>query len=146
MPTEAPGQKTASDPEVPDTIARRRPIALTHIAAESGQAEERTGLTTIGQSGKRNINEGLAAHNAQRKSRTKALKAKAAAEKAIPAEPLAGLTREQIEQFRSRSYTGAPKMDGMLGDRTPAFVNWLYKNHPKDAAVRYYARDIWPTE
>ncbi len=42
----------SSEPETPPEVAARRPIALTHIAAESGNAEERAGLTTVGQSGR----------------------------------------------------------------------------------------------
>ena len=55
-------------------------------------------------------------------------------------EPLKGMTKEQVEEVRGRNYPDAPKMDAMLGDWTPAFERWLWKMHPKDASIRYYAR------
>jgi len=147
----AQAKQGSAEPEVPPEVAARRPIALTHIAAEDGGAQEQSGLTTVGQSGRAPVHapRGTMTPNQARTAKARATKAKkavAAAVQAIPAEPLAGLTRAQIDEIRGRTYPGAPKMDGELGDRTPAFVNWLYKNHPQDAAVRYYARDIWPTE
>lgn len=33
-------------------------------------------------------------------------------------------------------------MDPAMGDKTPAFVNWLYANHPEDAAKRYANRIV----
>lgn len=151
MPNIAAQNQKSSEPETPPEIASRRPVALTHIAAESGQASERPGLTTVGQSGRMHIDENVprGTPGLQRTAKAraaKAAKAAAAAAKAMPAEPIAGLKREEIEAIRGKTYPKAPKMDGTLGDRTPAFVNWLFKNHPQDAAVRYYARDIWPSE
>lgn len=35
---------------------------------------------------------------------------------------------------------GAPEQDPMLGDKTPAFVDWLYANRPEEAARRYQGR------
>lgn len=46
----------------------------------------------------------------------------------------------ETARVRSQQYLGAPKMSPMLGDLTPEFVEWLYLNHPYDAAVRYFAR------
>jgi hypothetical protein len=58
--------------------------------------------------------------------------------------PLKGLTPEQTAEIKGRDYKDAPKMNPELGDRTPAFVNWLWANKPEDAKVRYAYRDIWP--
>lgn len=55
-------------------------------------------------------------------------------------DPLKGMTRDQVDAVRSKNYPGQPKMDPMLGDMTPDFQKWLWANHPKDAAIRYYAR------
>ena len=140
-------QQAAVDPDIPSAIQKRGPVALTPIAAESTHgARSVEGLTLPGASGKTTLNAGLAAHNAKRQANTKAKKAKAAAVAAMPANPLQGLTAAQIEEVRSRAYPKAPPMDPNLGDRTQAFVNWLFKQHPKDAAIRYAYREIYPTE
>lgn len=34
----------------------------------------------------------------------------------------------------------APMMDPAAGDKTPAYVDWLYANYPEDAARRYAGR------
>lgn len=35
---------------------------------------------------------------------------------------------------------GAPALDPHFGDKTPAFVDWLYAHHPKEAEERYAYR------
>lgn len=45
-----------------------------------------------------------------------------------------------MRSLLAKKYNKAPAMDGDLGDLTPAFVEWLYLNHPSDAATRYYGR------
>lgn len=50
------------------------------------------------------------------------------------------ITAEETREIRCRSYPGAPHMGPATGDLTPEFVEWLYLNHPYDAAVRYYGR------
>lgn len=50
------------------------------------------------------------------------------------------ISSTETARVRSQQYPGAPKMSPMLGDLTPEFVEWLYLNHPYDAAVRYFAR------
>lgn len=34
----------------------------------------------------------------------------------------------------------APELDPMLGDKTPAFVEWMRDYHPQDFAIRYAGR------
>jgi len=46
----------------------------------------------------------------------------------------------ELHDIRSRTYPDAPKMDPRFGDLTPEFSEWLYLNHPVDAAARYFAR------
>jgi hypothetical protein len=148
MSTSPAPQAAETEPEIPSNIARRKPVALTPFAAEDGKAEPREGTTLVGASGKvpDKLNAGLKAHNAKRKASSKAKTARQQAEKLMAGEPLKGMTAAEIDVIRSKSYEGAPAMDATLGDMTPKFVNWLFKNHPKDAAVRYAYRDIWPTE
>lgn len=50
------------------------------------------------------------------------------------------VTADETRRLRGLAYPDAPKMDPNTGDLTPAFVEWLYLNHPYDAAVRYAAR------
>lgn len=141
-------QKTSAEPEIPDEVQRRGATALTHIAEESG-AEAKEGLTEVGQSGVKYIDGGpTPAHvaKAAQMRQAKARKARQRAEQNAPAEPIRGMTAAQVEEVRGRSYEKAPRMDPTLGDKTQAFVNWLFKNHPQDAYIRYYARDVWPTE
>ena len=118
--SETATQKT-NEPEVPVELLNRRPIPLTPVAAESMGVDPRGRMEKI-------------------------RRPAPPVNRPVSAEPLQGLTRAEIEAVRSRAYPGAPEMDGTLGDKTPDFVNWIYKNYPKDAAVRYYARDVWPTE
>ena len=51
-----------------------------------------------------------------------------------------GVDAEETRRIRSLNYPDAPKMDLTDGDLTEEFVEWLYLNHPYDAAVRYYSR------
>ena len=139
-------QKTETEPEIPSAIARRKPVALTPIAAEDGRAESREGTTLLGASGKGTINAGLAAHIANRKASKKIVNARKEAEKLMAGEPLKGMTSAEIDAIRGRKYDKAPAMDATMGDITPKFVNWIFANYPKDAVVRYVYRDIWPTE
>lgn len=78
-------------------------------------------------------------------TRTAAANARIAAETFMGGEPHRGLTVENVAVSRGKSYPDAPRMDPMLGDRTPAFVNWLWSNKPNEAKIRYAYRDIWPT-
>jgi hypothetical protein len=55
-----------------------------------------------------------------------------------PADPV---SVEEAHRICALKYADAPAMDGNLGDLTPQFVEWLYLNHPYDAAVRYSARN-----
>jgi hypothetical protein len=137
-------QQTSVTPEIPPEIQNRRPVALTHAAAEDGSAQPRDGLTDAGKSGR--INPGLARYMEQKKAGKKGQTARQKADALFASEPLRGMPAAAIEEVRGRTYDGAPEMDGNLGDRTPAFVNWLFKHHPKDAAIRYAYRSIWPTE
>lgn len=50
------------------------------------------------------------------------------------------VTADETRRIRALGYKDSPKMDSNTGDLTPAFVEWLYLNHPYDAAVRYAAR------
>ena len=34
----------------------------------------------------------------------------------------------------------APEMEQMLGDKTPAYVEWMRDHHPEEFAVRYAGR------
>jgi hypothetical protein len=72
-------------------------------------------------------------------------KAKVRAEAYAGGTPIRGLSVEQVNEIKGRGYEDAPKMEPELGDRTPAFVNWLWSRHPEDAKVRYAYRNIWPT-
>lgn len=53
------------------------------------------------------------------------------------AEPV---TAAETHRIRALQYESAPKQHPQYGDLTPAFAEWLYLNHPYDAAVRYAAR------
>lgn len=55
-------------------------------------------------------------------------------------EPCAGLSAAQTQEIMARHYLGAPPMDSFYGDLTPAFVVWMFEDHPRDAHVRYYTR------
>ncbi len=46
------------------------------------------------------------------------------------------------DPVKSKTYPDAPAMDPAMGDKTPAFVNWLRANHPEDAAKRYANRIV----
>jgi hypothetical protein len=144
----APAAQTAeTEPEIPDEVARRKRVALTPVAAEEQGTVTREGATDYGAS--KSINAGLAAYNASRGSAGKTQNVRKAVEKFIfdtfKGEPLKGLNMAQVDEIRGRNYPKAPKMDATIGDMTPAFVNWLYANEPKDAAIRYAYRDILPT-
>lgn len=67
------------------------------------------------------------------------------AEAFMGGEPLRGISVDAVATVRSRSWPDAPAMDPEIGQRTPAFVNWLWANHPKDAKIVYAYKDIWPT-
>lgn len=55
--------------------------------------------------------------------------------------PIPGNTKAAIaRKIMAENYKDAPQMDGTLGDRTPAFVEWLFLTHPAKAAVRYQGR------
>lgn len=54
--------------------------------------------------------------------------------------PPNGTTKEQFAKARGETYPDAPKQRTDLGDLSPEFVEWLYLNHPYDAALRYYGR------
>lgn len=41
--------------------------------------------------------------------------------------------------IKAKRYPGAPAF-GSGGDKSPAFVDWLWENHPQDAAQRYAGR------
>jgi len=43
------------------------------------------------------------------------------------------------DPIKMKNYEGQPDK-GVLGDKNPVFVDWLYENHPKDAALRYANR------
>lgn len=83
--------------------------------------------------------------NAVTKQNVAAKAARLRAESYAGGTPVAGLTPTKVAEIKGRDYPQAPKMDCELGDRTPAFVNWLWANKPADAKVRYAYRDIWPT-
>ena len=34
----------------------------------------------------------------------------------------------------------APEMEQMLGDKTPAYVEWMRDHHPEEFAIRYAGR------
>lgn len=74
-----------------------------------------------------------------------ALKARQRAEAYAGGTPHRGLTTENVHAIKARTYEDAPALDPEMGDRTPAFVNWIWANCPQDAKVRYFPRNIWPT-
>jgi len=45
-----------------------------------------------------------------------------------------------VSAIRAKTYEGSPPLDPDAGDKTPAFVDWLYENHPEDANLRYQTR------
>lgn len=45
-----------------------------------------------------------------------------------------------VDPIKAKVYPDAPEMDPSQGDKTPEFVDWLYDNHPADAAKRYAGR------
>jgi hypothetical protein len=51
------------------------------------------------------------------------------------------VSSEETRRVRNLSYPDAPKCPATYGDLWPDFVEWLYLNHPYDAAVRYAARN-----
>lgn len=74
-----------------------------------------------------------------------AKEARQRAEAFMGGEPLRGIPVETIAAVRANAWPDAPAMDPEIGQRTPAFVNWLWANHPKDAKIVYAYKDIWPT-
>jgi hypothetical protein len=50
------------------------------------------------------------------------------------------VSTDETRRIRQMTYKDAPVMSPSLGDLTPEFVEWLYLNHPYDAAVRYFSR------
>lgn len=55
-----------------------------------------------------------------------------------PVEPVQG---KESQRVKALSYPAAPKMDPVLGDLAPEFVEWLFLHHPYDASVRYAGRN-----
>lgn len=47
---------------------------------------------------------------------------------------------DETRRVRQLTYKDAPPVDPNFGDLTPAFAEWLFLNHPYDAAVRYFGR------
>lgn len=47
-----------------------------------------------------------------------------------------------MDPMKLRTYPDAPKYEQGMGDKTPAFVDWLFANHPDDAERRYYGRKL----
>jgi len=45
-----------------------------------------------------------------------------------------------VDPIKTKTYAGAPPFEDGSGDKTPAFVDWLYENHPSDADLRYLNR------
>jgi hypothetical protein len=126
--------KTSAAPDIPDEIANKRPIALSPMAAETGDAE----LPPA----KGKLSAGLAAYNAKKKAGKGGKKSanRALFEKLSLGEPRAGKTWKEIQEISGRSYPGMPKADPMLGDKDPRVKDWLIENQPEDAAVRYAYR------
>jgi hypothetical protein len=55
---------------------------------------------------------------------------------------LKAMPKVAVDPIKSKTYPDAPAMDPAMGDKTPAFVNWLRANHPEDAAKRYANRIV----
>jgi hypothetical protein len=132
----------SNNPDTPDTPpevlaaqAKSRPL--------NAQTAELIGATEyVNDAGKLT---GLAAAQAKGAAASAARKARNRAEEFAGGEPIAGIPDARVIEIKGINYPGAPKMDPELGDRTLAFVNWLWANKPEEAKVRYAYRDIWPT-
>lgn len=59
-----------------------------------------------------------------------------------PHNPHAGLSHEDVAAVMARTFRdeGAPATSPMLGDETPEYREWVFKNRPAYATVRYFAR------
>jgi hypothetical protein len=139
MPNPSTESKKDDIPEVPPSVAARKPVALTQTAAESlgtktyrSEQEDAPAVAVVAKAPK---------GKKPTKVTAKAVVVAKAPKGFKPSpEPLKGLTAAQVNEVRARSYPDAPDMDPMLGDQTPAFKAWLLKNHPRDHEIRYYAR------
>lgn len=125
-------------PEIPPEVLARKPMALTpQTAALIGGTEY---MDDSGRAAGRAIPSNPKRFEAARIARQRA-------EAYAGPAPLAGLSPEQIDAIRGKSYPDLPKMDLAVGDRTEAFVNALWAKYPWDAAKRFGgSRQIWPTE
>lgn len=54
--------------------------------------------------------------------------------------PAYHVSQKTLDDARARKFLAAPALSPTFGDLTPEFVEWLYLNHPEDAATRYFAR------
>lgn len=127
-------------PDTPPEIlaAQAKSRALTPATAELIQAKE-----YVNDAGR--LVSTVASASPRTPSELAAQKARKLAEGYMGGEPLRGLSTEEHAKMRGKAYPGAPRMDLSLGDRTLAFVNWLWATHPADAKIRYAYRDIWPS-
>lgn len=133
-------QKTDTPDTPPEVLARQgKSRALTPQTVALMNADSKPVL--MGEDGR--LTDGYATMVRQNKEATQA---RTRAEAFAGGTPFKGLTTEQVAEIRGKSYDDAPTLDPELGDRTPAFVNWLWLRHPVDAKVRYGYRDIWPTK
>lgn len=63
----------------------------------------------------------------------------------VPESVMDALRGNEAKGILPKVWEDAPEMDSTLGYRTPKFVNWLWAQHPHDAALLYAYKDIWPT-
>jgi hypothetical protein len=134
---------TAQNSDTPDTppeVLARQSTSRALTPQTAALMDPKSRPVVMGEDGK--ITDGytqaVAANSAAKKARQRA-------EAYAGGEPVRGISEAKVAELRGKAYPGAPKLDPELGDRTPAFVNWLWATKPADAKVRYAYRDIWPT-
>lgn len=50
------------------------------------------------------------------------------------------MSKKPDSKHTPKTIPPAPEMEQMLGDKTPAYVEWMRDHHPEEFAIRYAGR------